>query len=140
MPILVDANGVEIGYRAGIDEIYVPSIKRIIVYPLYTSYFPTIPIEGYAVYYATTDCSGIGYTAVGIGGRAGPKLYAYNSYNGPFTVADDTAPTLIKPLSSRRLDGACYQSDGYSNTYYLEVEYVILPFNIPLAFPFKFKQ
>jgi len=140
MPIIVDANGVEIGYRAGIDEIYVPSIKRIIVYPLYTSYSPTIPIEGYAVYYATTDCSGIGYTAVSLGGRAGPKLYAYNSYNGPFTVADDTAPTLIKPLSVQSLDGTCDQSNAFPFTQYLAVEYVILPFNIPLAYPFKFKQ
>ena len=139
MPILVDANGVEIGYRAGIDEIYVPSIKRIIVYPLYTSYFPTIPIDGYAVYYATTDCSGIGYTTYSLGGRSGPKLYAYNSYNGPFTVADDTLSSLIKPLSVQSLEGTCNQSNAFPFTQYLAVEYVILPFNIPLAYPFKFK-
>ncbi len=140
MPILVDANGVEIGYRAGVEEIYVPSIKRVI------AYYPNQldgRIQSQAIFYITTDCSGIGYTSSGGFGAYGqPKLYAYNSFNGLFTVADNTDSILMRPGSYKGVDGICIQlnPDNLFLESYSAVNFVSVTFSIPLAFPLEFKQ
>jgi len=139
MPILVDANGVEIGYRAGVEEIYVPSIKRVI------TYYPNQlegTIQAQAIFYITTDCSDTGYTSSrGIGGYGQPKLYAYNSFNGLFTVADSTVSTLMRPGSYNGINGVCIQlnPDNYALESYSAVNFVSVPFSIPLVYPLKFK-
>ncbi len=138
-PMLEDANGVEIGYRAGVEEIYVPSIRRVIAYG------PSQPvgtIVAQAIWYITTDCSGIGYTSSrGVGAYGQPKLYAYNSFNGLFTVADNTVSTLIRPGSLKGVNGVCTQlnPDNYAVEGYSAVSFVSVPFAIPLAVPLKFK-
>ena len=135
MPILVDANGVEIGYRAGIDEIYVPSIKRVIIYAASQSG----DVSASLIWFATTDCSGTGYTpSEGVSGYGQPKLYARNSYKGLFTVADDTASAIMNPPSGLTPDGVCQQMNEASR-YFSEVSYVSVAFSIPLVYPLKFK-
>jgi hypothetical protein len=141
MPILVDANGVEIGYRAGVGEIYVPSIRRVIVYG--PSQLQEGPIAPQAIWYVSIDCSDAGYTpSTGNGAYGQPKLYAYNSFNGLFTVADNTDSILMRPGSYKGVDGACIQlnPDNWALDNYSAVSFVSVAFNIPLAFPLEFKQ
>ena len=136
MPILVDANGVEIGYRAGVEEIYIPTIKRVIVYGPNQN---EGTIQRQAIFYITADCSGKGYTSSrGIGAYGQPKMYAYDSINGLFTVADNTVSTLIRPGSYKANDGACNQV-SYGLDSYSEVRYFSVAFSIPLVYPLKFK-
>ena len=141
MPILVDANGVEIGFRAGVEEIYVPSIRRVIVYG--PSQLQEGRIAPQAIWYVSIDCSDAGYTpSRGNSAYGQPKLYAYNSFNGLFTVADNTDYILMRPGSYKGVDGACIQlnPDNLFLESYSAVSFVSVAFNIPLAFPLEFKQ
>jgi hypothetical protein len=141
MPIIVDANGVEIGYRAGIEEIYVPSIRRVIVYG--PSQLQEGRIAAQAIWYVSIDCSDAGYTpSTGYSAYGQPKLYAYNSFNGLFTVADNTVSILMRPGSYKGVNGECIQlnPDNYALESYSAVNFVTVPFSIPLVYPLKFKQ
>jgi hypothetical protein len=140
IPILVDANGVEIGYRAGVEEIYVPSIRRVIVYV--PSQLQEGRIAPQAIWYVSIDCSDAGYTpSTGNGAYGQPKLYAYNSFNGLFTVADNTDSILMRPGSYKGVDGICIQlnPDNLFLESYSAVNFVSVTFSIPLVYPLKFK-